>query len=333
MSNFQKAIRKQARLRIALIGPSGSGKTYSALTIAGGMGGKIALLDTEARRSEYYADKFNFDVMHLEPPFSPERYIEAIDAAVAAGYDTLIIDSASHEWIGKGGCLEIVDNLKRTQANSYTLWGQVTPRHNAFIDKIVTANIHIILCLRGKDEYILETNERGKQAPKKVGMGAQMRDGLEYECTLALMLDISDHAACVMKDNTGVFEGNVRVITAADGCKLMLWANSGAIDNRPVAPAKYANTTGFNIGDEIENLEGKYLGTVILAEGNTVGYEQPDGKRLKGDKGKYRKVAPASDEPPFDVPADNQPAVEEKPVNIPASATPAPADDDEDFKF
>src|SRR5690606_35679191 len=87
---FKKAERKQAKLRLALAGPSGSGKTYSALLLATGLGGRIAVIDTEHGSASLYADLVDFDAMELHAPYSPERYIEAIIAAEQAGYDTLI---------------------------------------------------------------------------------------------------------------------------------------------------------------------------------------------------------------------------------------------------
>ncbi|MGY8832331.1 MAG: AAA family ATPase, partial [Pseudomonadales bacterium] len=84
---FKKAERKQAKLRLALAGPSGAGKTYSALLIAKGIGGKIAVLDTEKGSASLYSDLVDFDVVDLTAPFTPERYIEVIAAAEAAGYD------------------------------------------------------------------------------------------------------------------------------------------------------------------------------------------------------------------------------------------------------
>ena len=70
----------------AACGAKGSGKTYSALRVATGLakecGSRIAFLDTENGRARYYADEFDFDYMQLEDPFTPEKYMEAIDAAV-----------------------------------------------------------------------------------------------------------------------------------------------------------------------------------------------------------------------------------------------------------
>lgn len=225
---FSRARRQKLKLRIALTGPSGSGKTYSALRLAtgltGGGPGKIAMIDTENRRGDYYADEFEYDTLNLEPPYTPERYVEAIHAAEAAGYEAVIVDSASHEWMGPGGILDIKD--KMPGANDYTKWATLTPRHDAFIQALIGSTAHIIVCLRGKDQYVLETNEKGKQAPRKVGMGAQQREGLEYECTVAFLLDQS-HIANATKDNTRLFDGRWEQLTEEDGRRLAAWADQG----------------------------------------------------------------------------------------------------------
>ena len=103
---FHKAVRKRAKLRLAITGPSGSGKTYGALLLAKGIGGKVAVIDTEHGSASLYSHLCEYDTLELEPPYSPERYIDAIKAAESAGYDVIIIDSATHEWNGAGGCLE-----------------------------------------------------------------------------------------------------------------------------------------------------------------------------------------------------------------------------------
>jgi hypothetical protein len=179
----------------------------------------VGLIDTENHRSEYYANEFDYDVLHLEPPFTPERYIAAIEEAERAGIDVLIIDSASHEWVGPGGLLEIHSNMP---GNSYTNWSKITPRHNKFIDKILYSPMHIITNLRGKDQYVMEEKD-GKQVPKKVGMGPQMRDNWEYEMTVALMIDQQNHVASAVKDNTHLFDGKFEMLTEAHGKQLSEW--------------------------------------------------------------------------------------------------------------
>src|SRR5438105_1436970 len=90
MSMFKPATKKQSKLRLALTGPSGSGKKFSALSIASGLGERIAVIDTEHGSASLYADKFKFDVCNLES-FSPDAYVEALKGAEEAGYDVVII--------------------------------------------------------------------------------------------------------------------------------------------------------------------------------------------------------------------------------------------------
>jgi len=226
----KKAVKYQIKVKIALMGPSGSGKTYSALRLAGGMGPRTLLGNTEADRGYLYADIFNYDIWSLTAPYTPESYIELIDYAEKEGYDTLIIDSGTHEWSGRGGLLEVHGNMP---GNSYTNWAKITPRHNAFVDKILYSKVNIIVCLRGKDVYVMTENEKGRQAPKKEGLGADMRANFEYEMMATLMIDQQSHVAMAMKDNTKLFENRFEVLTEDHGRLLMQWANNGVAVQQP----------------------------------------------------------------------------------------------------
>jgi len=170
---------------MALVGPSGSGKTYTALAIARHLTGPVALIDTErGSASKYAGDPMlpEFDVLELES-FSPQQYIDAIAEAARAGYGTLIIDSLSHAWVGKGGALELLDvaTARSGNHNEFNAWGEVTPLQNAMVDAILRAPMHVIVTMRVKTAYVVEANERGKQVPKKVGLQPVQRAGLEYE--------------------------------------------------------------------------------------------------------------------------------------------------------
>ncbi len=145
MKTFQKATKRQSFLRLALVGPSGSGKTYTSLRVAHGFGTKIALLDSERGSASKYAGDFAFDTLALDT-FSPREYIEGIEAAVAGGYEVLVIDSLSHAWMGKGGILEMHEmaTAQDRAGNSYTSWRFVTPEHNKLVDAILQAPLHII---------------------------------------------------------------------------------------------------------------------------------------------------------------------------------------------
>ena len=180
---FRKAVKYDAKLRFAVCGPSGSGKTYTLLQLGKALGGPVALLDTERGSASKYADIFDFDVLELES-YDPQRLIEIIDQAAGSGYRVLCIDSLSHFWIGKDGELDKVDRAARRMQtpNSFAAWKQVTPLHNALIDKIISAPLHILASMRAKTEWILDRDERtGKTVPRKVGLAPVMRDGIEYE--------------------------------------------------------------------------------------------------------------------------------------------------------
>lgn len=229
------AVRDDVWLKTAIFGPSGAGKTYSGLTIAKGMAAafekkkgrkaRILLADTEKGRGKYYSDEFEYSYVRFDAPYNPEAFIELINYAVDQGYDILIIDSASHEWNGEGGCLE----LQQRAGGTYQSWAKVTPRHNAFIESIAYSPIHIIATMRGKDQYEIEKDDRGKTTVKKLGVGATQRDGFEYDFTCSFMLDQKTHTVSVEKDTTHCFDSRgAFILTEKDGEKMMEWATSGS---------------------------------------------------------------------------------------------------------
>lgn len=233
----QKAVREKIYVKIALMSPSGGGKTYSSLRLATGMAkeierqtgrkAKILMGNTEQARGRYYANEFEYDIVDIDPPHNPEKYVEFIEFAASSGYDIVIIDSASHEWEGKGGCLE----LQQQAGGTYQAWGKVSPRHNKFIEAITSSPIHIIATMRGKDQYEMEKDDRGKTSVHKLGVGAKQRDGFEYEFTCTFMIDQKTSMAEAQKDNTHIFEGETAVLLSeAHGEKIIKWANSSNIE-------------------------------------------------------------------------------------------------------
>jgi hypothetical protein len=234
---FKKAERKQAKLRLALSGPSGSGKTTGALLIAKGIGGKIAVLDTERGSASLYADITDFDVVELTPPYTPERYIEIIHAAEKEGYTTLILDSITHEWNGQGGILEIVDGVAkaRFRGNSYAAWNEGTPRHQRFIDCLLASPLHIIATMRSKSVYVETEKSNGKKSIEKQGAAPQQRDGLEYEFTAVLDLSVDGNIAVSSKDRTRLFRDPFK-ISEDTGKTLLSWLESGTVDPKTISP-------------------------------------------------------------------------------------------------
>lgn len=223
---LRKAERKQAKIKMGLQGPSGSGKTYSALLLAYGLiedWSKIVVIDSEKHSSDLYAHLGNYNVLQLDEPFEPERYIKAIDLCEKAEMQVIIIDSISHEWEGAGGILDIHGNM---MGNSFTNWAKVTPRHNAFVNKILHSNSHIIATIRSKQDYVL-SEKNGKQVPEKIGLKGVTREGMDYEFTLVFELDLK-HNASSTKDRSGLFMDKPQfVITSDTGGLIKDWCNQG----------------------------------------------------------------------------------------------------------
>jgi hypothetical protein len=223
---LQKASKKKAKIKMALQGPSGSGKTMSSLLIAYGLCGswdRIAVVDSEHHSSDLYADLGTYNVLPITAPFTPEKYILAIDKCLAAGMDVIIIDSLSHLWDGAGGILDIHSAM---MGNSFANWSKVTPRYNAFVQHMLQCDAHIIGTLRTKQDYVLN-EKNGKQVIEKVGLKSISKDGLDYEFTLVLDIDLK-HNATASKDRTGLYADKPQFIPTIDtGAQLLLWCNTG----------------------------------------------------------------------------------------------------------
>ncbi|MDH7912084.1 AAA family ATPase [Winogradskyella sp. SYSU M77433] len=225
---LEKASRSQVKLRIGLSGPSGYGKTYSALLLAYGITNdwsRIAIIDTENGSASLYSHLGSFNVLKLDDPFSPERYIDAINICqIIEGIDVIIIDSITHEWQGKGGCLQIHEQL----GGRFQDWSKVSPRHQAFIDTILNSICHVITTTRRKVDYSLDTTQNGRTKVVKHGTKEITREGFEYELTLNLELINDKHLAKASKDRTGLFMDKPEfIINASTGRKLVEWCSLG----------------------------------------------------------------------------------------------------------
>lgn len=228
---MRKAERKQAKLRISLSGVPGSGKTYSSLLLARGLASdwnKVALIDTENRRGDLYSDLGDYNIVTLEAPFSPERYIEAIETCENAGIEVIVIDSMSHEWDGKGGLLESneLTAATRFKGNTWAAWSVSKPRHQKFIEKVIQSPCHIIGTMRSK----IDTIQTEDKKIKKVGMKDIQKDDTAYEMTIVFNIERDGHLAIAEKDNTHLFDDrDPFVIGTKDGEAIREWNMSGAV--------------------------------------------------------------------------------------------------------
>lgn len=270
---FQKAEKRKSKLRLALVGPSGSGKTFSALRIAKGIGGKIAVVDSERGSASKYADLFEFDVLELEA-FAPASYVAAILEAEKAGYDILIIDSLSHAWFGKGGALEMVDQAKMRSKSKdgFGAWREVTPEHNALVDAIVRSRCHVIATMRTKTEWVIEKDENGKNHPRKVGLQPIQREGLEFE--FDVVGDLDESVFCVTKSRIPKFSKAVLKEPGEQvGIDLAAWLNSGA-EPKPPPPQPIMVNGAAKVSTQPPELRAKILATWKRAQANHFTLEQ-----------------------------------------------------------
>ena len=239
--NFKKAQRENSKMRICLTGASGGGKTLSALYLASGITNgdwnKIAVIDSERGRALLYANRSDLgtgEFLHcdLEPPYTTDRYIEAMrEAEKIVGNDgVVIIDSGSHAWKGEGGVLDYKEQVSSQRGKTdFSAWNDAGKVQNRFIDTIMDLNCSVIVTLRSKSEYVQEKDpETGKSTVRKLGLAPVQRDDFEFEFMLVMDCDKDTHNATIIKDNTFLdAQGFYGRITPELGKKLRKWMNDG----------------------------------------------------------------------------------------------------------
>ena len=236
MIAFEPVTRAKSKARIAITGPSGSGKTLSALYLAYGITGdwhKVALIDTEHERARFYGNREDFHTgdflwQSMQPPFSPDKYIEYVrSAAQAVGSDgVVIVDSFSHAWDNEGGVLDIKSEIAgQSGKNDYTAWAEAGKIQNNLVNTILSADCHTIITMRVKMAYTMELNDRGKQVPVKIGLAPVQRENTEYEFDIVFQLD-RQHVATLSKDTT-FLDSWSGVITPELGKQLGAWLSEG----------------------------------------------------------------------------------------------------------
>lgn len=225
----ETAQRQGARLLIQLSGVSGSGKTYSALQVAYGLAGndgdKVVLIDTENRRGSLYADCLpggaRFKIINFYSPFSPERYIEAIDAAIANGAEVIVIDSVSHEWESEGGC-EWIANQTR-----FPDWKTAKAKHKRFMTHMLQSSAHVIACTRAREKVDFSN----PKDPRPLGIQPIQEKNFSFEATVSLMMHDQGKRQDVLKcpaELQGIMGRGNGYLSAGDGVQLRAWVDGAA---------------------------------------------------------------------------------------------------------
>jgi hypothetical protein len=251
---IKKATRQGVKPLIGLYSESGCGKTYSSLLLARGFvgpSGKIVVCDTESGRGSLYSDVLpgGYDVLELREPFSPGRYIEAITAVEESGAQIGVIDSASHEWEGLGGVLDMAgENEARSGKAGLHNWRTPKMEHARFMLRMLQSSIPWIVCLRAKYKTKQIKNAQGRTEIVKDDFTTPIQaDDFIFEMTChgeilhdhSLRLTKCSHPSlrdCLPKDSP---------ITSSHGEALAKWCASAGGAARPAGKAGGSEADGL----------------------------------------------------------------------------------------
>ncbi len=223
------ANRINSLIRIGISGPAGAGKSYSSLLLAKGIVGsltKVAVIDTEKGSSNLYSHLGNYSNIELSSPYTPDKYIQAINLLEKHKFELIIIDSLSHAWEAT------VKTHSTMSGNSFKNWGIAKSNFNLLIDRILSSKLHVIATFRTKSDYIINQDAKGQMKPEKVGLKAITSDESDYEFTILFELMLNHQAKCT-KDRTQIFsKENTLILDEKVGSNIVQWCNQNiSIDN------------------------------------------------------------------------------------------------------
>lgn len=245
--NIRKAVRAGSKVVIGIAGPSGSGKTYTALKLARGMVNspeEIGFLDTENRRGSLYADILDgpFMIGDLFAPFSPSRYRRAIEEFQAAGVKVLVVDSASHEWEGDGGCEEIA-----ATGGKMPNWKLAKSEHKKYMSGLLQCDMHIIVCIRAREKV----DFKNPREPQSLGLQPICEKNFMFEMTASMMMwneGLNQQFLKMPEALRSVFGSGDGYLSESHGKSLIEWVNSGEIIDKELERWKARLQMATNYG-------------------------------------------------------------------------------------
>lgn len=258
---------------IAMGGETGAGKTESAMRLARGYvgpKGKFAVIDTEEKRALYKKKRHQpWDWIDFQPPFSPERCAEVLTQC--KGYDAVVWDSGSAEYIDEGGLHDIADkNLERlckgdmTRADKMTgpAWREPKMRHKAKLMPIIRRfPTMLIVCLRCEPKIKFVKGTDGKTQILDAGYQPVCERMFGYDMLVFAMMHADNpgvpvHLKKLEPDLEPVFVSG-KQIDESTGERLAEWAsNRNAV---PQVPA--ALTAGKNAEPSVPAVAAEYITT------------------------------------------------------------------------
>jgi hypothetical protein len=252
---FQRATKAGCKARIALVGGPGSGKTWTALSIAQGLRnpGRVGVIDTDRHSAKKYADRFDFDWLGMTT-YDPADLTRATIAAREQHITTLIVDTMSPFWSGAEGMLDRVGGY----SSSFEGWRNMRPIERQMMDALLGYDGHVIICLRTKVEYVVETNDKGRAEPRRIGMKPEQRDGVEYEVDVLGDLDNAGQAMRIGKTRCPELAGKVYTQPGLEvGEAVQAWLDRDAVGDtlNPHTVRDWALADGRTLGELRERYE------------------------------------------------------------------------------
>ncbi|MEU3399423.1 AAA family ATPase [Streptomyces filamentosus] len=214
-------------MRAILDGPPGSGRLTAALRIATALGNTIAVIDTERGRSRQYAGAFTFDVMEMSS-FDPTQLCLALYAA--SSYDVVVLSSWSSFWNGPDGVRDKAAQHSGRGGRDAG-WDAVRPLERQMLEAVHCFPGHVIGVLRNRLEVVLVTDAAGRTVPTRVSMGAEQRQGLEYDVDFAATM-LPTHELVVTRSAAPALAGEVLTDATTVGEELKKWSGEG-VDRSP----------------------------------------------------------------------------------------------------
>lgn len=290
MLEIKKAVRRALPLQIAFYAPQGAGKTFSALRLAAGLSktGKVCVIDSEAGRASLYADNKKiladipggFDVVELDAPYSPARYIQAIDMVESAGYDVCLIDSGSDSWDGPGGCTDMAEKLKG-------MWAKPKLENKRMMQRAAMSGMHIIWCLKAQEKTKVVDKSKsttGKQEHIDLGVLPIWEKNNLFPQLLVFSVDPTTHLSTVKKCHDDLWDifKEPKLITKEDGLRLRQWNEGGKpledheqLKKRARASAEQGTVAYADFFKSVTAAERKALAASTHAENKAIS-EQAD---------------------------------------------------------
>lgn len=236
---FEDMTRSESKLSVAVYGPSGSGKTTAAIKLAMGIRDQLypgsslkdigLFIDTE-RKSSTKAVGRNIggevleplELYSFEPPFDIYTLAKLIDYAVTKkNKKIIVVDSYTAFWSGVSGILENAAEIDAELSDSKKMYGawsdkRIIAKKNVLKNLLTSSEAHLIICFRAKTEYVMEPNNRGKMAPRAIGLKEDMQADVRYEFDSVLSLDRDTHNMKIVKDRIGFYETVLTSVNTED---------------------------------------------------------------------------------------------------------------------